>query len=454
MFYSLLLADSDADTRPVFVFFNGGPGYATTGFLQAHGTGPFTLDADASAPTLESNPSSWSRIGSLLYIDARQTGFSYSTLDDPSDDDARAAEFEERNFNPELDAADFVRVVLRVLDRHPTLRDNPVVLVGESYGGFRATLMLEYLLYPRRLRDSTYIYVDGTLADEIERHYAAVFPNGTALDAATGARQFGWQVLIQPHLGYTQDDHEASLWCQPGTPEAEIAEASGESCPPASRDLGHLGKPDGWSAELSEQGRQAVLSRDSLEQLLRTDPGLIDGLAASERVGAFRCGAQPFAPRDSPTPPEWLSSQGQLADWDRYYLPGNSAGWVFDFGDPRGCYFLEVLQHVDTFITNSRLDLVVRTAALAPTLEDCAGLFAAGAFVDAVNLSTAARPDVERPGWIEVEFNEQAEIGAAVRTVRWPEYRESGHMVTASQPDELLADVTDFLAATGLDSPP
>jgi hypothetical protein len=73
------------------------------------------------------NASSFTKLGNLLYIDARQTGFSY--------DDAPGYPC---TFDMQEDSIDFTRVILRVLDTHPQLTASRVVLVGESYGGARA----------------------------------------------------------------------------------------------------------------------------------------------------------------------------------------------------------------------------------------------------------------------------------------------------------------------------
>ena len=118
--------------------------------LMTNNTAPRTVaETSGSLATVVDNPDSWTALGNLLYIDARQTGFSYSQLEDPSSNLARAEAFSLRNFNPMLDGADVVRVILRFLAAHPQLRHNPVVLVGESYGGTRATVVLNLLLLPR-----------------------------------------------------------------------------------------------------------------------------------------------------------------------------------------------------------------------------------------------------------------------------------------------------------------
>ncbi len=74
-FYAFTPADDLPEEAPVFVFFNGGPGSATSAGLLSYGTGHYSLPSDLSGPNLTANPSSWAQMGNLLYFDTRQAGF-------------------------------------------------------------------------------------------------------------------------------------------------------------------------------------------------------------------------------------------------------------------------------------------------------------------------------------------------------------------------------------------
>ena len=76
MFYHLIPAEEDAENKPVIVLFNGGPGGATSAFLQLLGTGPLSLDQETWSLVETDHP--FTKIANLLYLDARQTGFSFS----------------------------------------------------------------------------------------------------------------------------------------------------------------------------------------------------------------------------------------------------------------------------------------------------------------------------------------------------------------------------------------
>jgi len=137
-------ADNDPPSKPLVVFFNGGPGGATSAGLFSANTGrnAVSVDPQSGDGSIIINPYSWTRIGNLLHIDSRTAGFSYSLMDNPQDDTLRQAEWDAQNYNSFIDGADFVRVLLRFLADHPSIQKNPVVLVVESYGGIRSLVML------------------------------------------------------------------------------------------------------------------------------------------------------------------------------------------------------------------------------------------------------------------------------------------------------------------------
>ena len=139
-------ADIDPASKPLFVFYNGGPGGATSAGLFSANTGrnAVSVDPQTGKGTIISNPHSWTRIGNLLHIDSRTAGFSYSLMENPQDDILRQAEWDSQNYNAFSDAADFVRVLLRFLAGYPSIQNNPVVFVVESYGGIRSIVMLPW----------------------------------------------------------------------------------------------------------------------------------------------------------------------------------------------------------------------------------------------------------------------------------------------------------------------
>jgi len=249
IFYNFHPADPDANqnpaTRPLFVFFNGGPGCPTCEGLLSTNTGPRSMHPEPWGPTPKQaatslNAYSWTRMGHLLYIDAPATGYSYNLS--PTDFDYTFGFYDAQNFNPYIDAAQLVRVLLRFLNAHPDIRNNPVVLVGESYGGTRVTTMLNLLLNYRRYGDgSDDIYVDPQLSKEVQtfldqRHQK---PKGSVYAPSFIARQFGRQILIQPQLtGANQSQVTGDLYEEANSPIDKLASRKGmifERCPLAPR---------------------------------------------------------------------------------------------------------------------------------------------------------------------------------------------------------------------------
>ncbi|HNW15762.1 MAG TPA: hypothetical protein PKM15_03585, partial [bacterium] len=123
MWYNFQPADESAHEKPLFVFFNGGPG-AATALLFTYNTSKMTADQKYSESDVVENEFNWNQIGNLLYIDARMTGFSYGMTGNPSSQNERSSYFRTNNFNVFIDAADFIRVILRFLARHPDIQQN------------------------------------------------------------------------------------------------------------------------------------------------------------------------------------------------------------------------------------------------------------------------------------------------------------------------------------------
>jgi len=214
---------------PLFVMLNGGPGAATSANLFANNTAPYALSAGENPipePGYTINVNRWTKLGHLLYIDAPLTGFSYNL--GPADLEenyfTRIREAARGNFNPFIDAAQILRVVLRFLDSHEEFRDSPVIFVGESYGGTRVSTMLNLLLFYSRYDshsafDSRYmnLFRDHGLVGQIKQHLKAqgkaIFPRVDAnAAAAIVAEQFGRQVLIQPQLTAHQTAVQGNMY--------------------------------------------------------------------------------------------------------------------------------------------------------------------------------------------------------------------------------------------------
>lgn len=471
LFYSFHPADHDPGDAPLLLFFNGGPG-VSTGLLLAGNTGPKTL---TDALLAADNPTPWTALGHVLYLDARNTGFSYQTIPDPSDQTKRSTELQTRNFNSYLDAADFVRALLRFWDTHPVFAARPLILIAESYGGIRASILLNMLLFPGDYQTGgPRRYQDPALADAVADHLAARFQRDAPAPELV-ASVLGTMVLIQPSLaGNAQSAAAGVLLDAPGSPVYELAQELGLTYTPCAqkpqpcdawanaisfvegvgRSRYDVDASTTWLFDLFARTRAGLSKRDVLADLLQVEPEAIAGLPADQRAGAFRVRS----------PGDYISDAeaGDLPDhlgapelWDRYYLPfsvevldGFRSPTAIALGvhssDPHvGELFLHDLAYARVMTTHATRDLAIWGLSIAPTLAGYADLVADATRVDDVP------QDAPRPGELRVTFKPDAfpgEPDPGTRTIRQPVY-EASHAITYDQPAAIRDDVLAWLAA-------
>jgi len=447
LFYRFVPADADAKSKPVFVIFNGGPGFSSM-LLMTFGTGPLTLDGDAPNEPPKPNPHSLTTLGSLLYIDSRHAGFSYGVADDASDVDERRRAFLPASFNPEVDAADFVRVLLRVLEKQPALRNNPVVLLGESYGATRANLMLDLLLH-----SSDSPYRDPDLMQEISAHFQHVFAGipTRRFGSQLFAKQFGWQVLIQPLVaGSTQQlkisemraEIEGRMAASLGV-SLETLRAS--SCPDVRN------RSQSWCDAIDPAIGAALLEPSQFMTWMGRAPETVLGLAAAQRGQAFRFAEPPATANAEPAP--WLARVGALTAWDTYFsiYTGERVpdGFSRVFNTAIYTYaFARSTRDANTLITNAAFDATLPGETLVPALR--AVIAQNPGFAMGLSQVDYVGAEPEQPSErIRFVFGAQDDEPARERIIYFPRYSASGHMVTMTEPAKFSADVRDFLDATG-----
>lgn len=505
-------ADDDPASKPLFVFYNGGPGGATTAGLYSAYTGrnAVSVDRKTGQSSLIINPHSWTRIGNLLHIDSRTAGFSYSLMDNPQDDSMREAEWDAQNYNAFIDGADFVRVVLRFLSDHPPLQRNPVVLVVESYGGIRALVMLHLLLYYQDYGNGRAIYQDPALVQEIQDHYDIIFPEyaGQTVPPSVIAGQFSHQVLIQPAITrYYQRLVDADILEAPGSILDGLADETGVpyirySDQPWAREyptpynimnniydyLDTIGrdpyfytKQDGFFNGYFDAAAELLTQYETLSLMTGVDVAGIPELYASVRQQAYKVkfleqdmSQMSFSALIGPMPKERdLNSYlfphaeedmtavfGALQPWDRYYIDMN-----YDVSLAFALSML-IMQGYDTnFRYSERFgDMFLETVAFvetfvtnaaydivvySPSLPDALAYHTSKLTQTTLETDRPARSD--RPGQILLHYRSGSVPGsnATTRTIRFPRYTNSGHAVTMTEPGEFLEDVVDWFNATG-----
>lgn len=481
MFWAMQAAEFGADDRPVFVFFNGGPG-VSSGMLLGLNIGQQTFAPLETGPdeTVAPNPNSWAALGTLVWIDARHTGFSHGLLPPPADvSDAaqRNAAMDLSSFNAYVDAADFVRVLLELFEQHPSLADNPVVLVAESYGGTRAQLMLDMLLQPQAYAEGSRPLVDPALAEAVLAHHLALHPElegeAAAVSPELAAEQFGRQVLIQPALtGVVQRITAGEAFEGPDSPLLDLAEELGvpyQTCAElggACNPYGHAHtyatthdrspydtrSPASWLVDILDLVALRLNATADVDALLGLDTDLLDALpqmSAAERGPAWRSVSTTAFTPDAQAG-DWPDLGGELQPWDRYFVTFHhevfnefdssaaAALGIDPIDEHFGERFLTNLAWVDTLITQTPHDLVVYTPALPAAFETYA-------MVSEVEVEVEEGPEGDARWHVSYSpgaVPQRPELD--LRTITAPRYTAS-HAISADAPEKFLADVEAWL---------
>ncbi|HNW82329.1 MAG TPA: hypothetical protein PKG52_05485 [bacterium] len=474
MWYNFQPADVDPADKPLFVFFNGGPGAATM-LLFTYNTSKMTGDQAYADIDVVDNAFNWNRMGNLLYIDARMTGFSYGITDDPSSASERNNYFDPANFNVFVDAADFIRVIFGFLDRHPEILANKVVLVGESYGGTRATAMLNILLNVRDYAAGNRNFYDKNLFATIDNHFRKVYPEMSAdPHKEVIKQQFYASVMIQPLIaGEKQFQVAGELLEIEGSPIYTVESETGVNyspcsqynpgCEPhnnalqylqkANRDMYSYRRPYNWLFDYTDPGAQKMVELALFEKLIRNDPREIDWLYASNRAKAFRYSSGYLKnqisdlsriPATIRTEIEYNQSNirpmlvgnldqtfGTLPSYDDYFIDLHTdVTNVFyyasttPYSDINGEMFLENIRDVKSFITQAEEDIIIYAPALPLSLKEFEGV--SGVTVEDNDFT--------------VKFSDNTEA-----TVHFPFYPVSSHSVSVNQPEQFFNDVNEWL---------
>jgi carboxypeptidase C (cathepsin A) len=135
-----VLDDADPRSRPVAFVVNGGPG-ASSAWLQLGALGPWRLALEgpptpSSPSTPVPNAETWLDFTDLVFIDPPGTGFSQLT---PSNEESRR-----RFWTVQGDIPPLAEVARRWLVKQGRA-GSPLLVVGESYGGFRGPMLTRAL---------------------------------------------------------------------------------------------------------------------------------------------------------------------------------------------------------------------------------------------------------------------------------------------------------------------
>ena len=479
MWYYFQPANKNPQDKPLFVFYNGGPG-SSSALIFLYNTSKKTADQAFAGDGIADNKWNWNQLGNLLYVDARQTGFSYGIVDNPSNSSVRSNYFSTANFNVFVDASDFIRVILRFLDNHPKIKSNQVILAGESYGGTRTTAVINVLLNVADYAQKNRVFYDQALFNEIAAHFQEIDPSVSGMPSKEAvAKQFGGQIMIQPlAMGQQQLDAIGEVLEQNDSPLYEIQQETGRKYSPcgnsswncdkynkavnyvrnAGRDIYSYRREYNWLFDYTDYGIAKITKVSMFGQFILNDPTKIENLYAANRTGAFRYGgsggfSRNIADLDKLNVPESIkiilkarleqrnahplstgdfeSVFGTLPSYDEYYLDTSDTilstfynASVDPYSDVNGEMFLENIKTVRTFITNAEEDIILYARAT----PEAAKSFSSVSSVETGNES------------FTVHFKDGQSA-----FVTFPFYPESSHSVSVNQPEKFFKDVKNWL---------
>jgi len=416
LFYNLRPADSDPADKPIFFLFNG---FAAE-IVRAYGTGPMTV---VPGGDVVANASSLTRVANLVYLEPRQSGYSYDVADGSSPPGPITANCSPDIFNEYVDAADVLFSALDFLAAHPELH-GPVYWMGESYAGVRITWILTYL----RGRWDLVPYTDPTLAAKI----GAVTHAGSL---------YAGQVFLEAWLGGGPEGQTIANECLDPTLTAAVAASVGQSCGTEGacgcatefgRSLYNYTYTEAYETERETEASAAHIEPDRAAALLGLPLTSIPLLAEAERAKGWKC-----TPPDSTVPSETplVTLLGALPTGQAYYVPfsplypGKSIvpttpDW--DSNDKEALAFVDNLHDVPALLTHGARDLVVPTVALAPALVSVLG---------------ASRVDTTSSAKLGVRYSD------GERFIDLYDFASAGHMITMVEPAQFAADLLGWLKA-------
>ena len=479
IWYSFQPAWPTPKDMPLVVFFNGGPGAATSAYLFSFNTGPTTLDPNvAGSSQIVYNPNTWTKFANLLYIDAPATGFSYP----------RTYNGKQQSVGNDIDrdAGIFLSVLTRFLIRHPMVQYNPVILGAESYGGTRATLMLKYLYGYATLQ--TGAYRDTQVYNDLGSYFNAVLKTTTPSAKQIAAR-FSNQALIEPAVAgrHQMNEDTTNLNCaapltacttkypstcpkacylsgyDPGKNPPSTGTLIQPTCDPYNCDKPNTLWPayEEWGADLEKTAGDNLNIVANLNKALGVDARTIEWMKAANRTdaygredgtsstdmvlafgdllsntdsyfvqqnsdvfcGYYGCGAP------APTPKQPWTPLNHARQWDDYPPYGP------DTGADTGADFLNnVLNGTAAFITVAKYDAVIESPSAASGLDD---VCSAGQSV--VYNATTPTDIPARPGAALITYS-----ATQKQSVTMPTSYNSGHTVSMRAPADLLADVLQW----------
>ncbi|XP_061342155.1 serine carboxypeptidase-like 7 isoform X1 [Gastrolobium bilobum] len=152
LFYYFIESEGNPTEDPLVLWMSGGPGCSSLcGLWFEIGPLKFNMvEYNGSLPTSSLNPHSWTKVSSIIFIDAPVgAGFSYSRT------------LEGANFTDKIHAQHCHNFMRKWLAGHPKFIANPVYIAGDSYSGMPVPIVVKYISDGNEAGDKPKINIKG-----------------------------------------------------------------------------------------------------------------------------------------------------------------------------------------------------------------------------------------------------------------------------------------------------
>ncbi|XP_076887211.1 serine carboxypeptidase 1-like [Bidens hawaiensis] len=148
LFYYFAESTTQASTKPLVLWLNGGPGCSSLGGGAMMELGPYRVNKDGK--TLSVNNYSWNKVANILFLESPAgVGFSYSnTSSDYKTGDIQTAK-------------DSYTFLINWLERFPEYKTRDFYITGESYAGHYIPQLVELILQQNKNKNHTVVNLKG-----------------------------------------------------------------------------------------------------------------------------------------------------------------------------------------------------------------------------------------------------------------------------------------------------
>ncbi|WOH04814.1 hypothetical protein DCAR_0624226 [Daucus carota subsp. sativus] len=148
LFYYFVESERNPVDDPILIWITGGPGCAALRpfFNQL---GPLRFDYESTLPRLLDNPYSWTKVASVIFVDASGSGFSYAKTKDGY------------KTSDTITSQSIYGFLKKWLTDHPKFLNNPLYVSGLSYSGITVPIMVRDIIKGNQAGNVPQINIKG-----------------------------------------------------------------------------------------------------------------------------------------------------------------------------------------------------------------------------------------------------------------------------------------------------